>query len=110
MNNDKKKVNRKKKLIGIWVEPAEYKEFKKVLIDKNINLSIFFRNFMKNFNNNESENENKDIENVNMKIKKTTERLNKLNENLEIMAFKIINIEEKTAIINRILIQKKIIE
>lgn len=50
------------------------------------------------------------IENANLKIKKLNERTNKLNENLESLAFKIFNIQEKNEIIERILIQKKIIE
>lgn len=114
MNENKKKVNRRKKLIGVWVEPSEYKEFKKVLIDKNINLSTFFRDFMKNFNNFSNKTtdeiyENK-TENANSKINKMKEKLNKLNENLETLAYKILDVEEKTGIIHRILIQKKIIE
>ena len=47
---------------------------------------------------------------LNLKIKKLNERTNKLNENLESLAFKIFNIQEKNEIIERILIQKKIIE
>ena len=50
---EKKKVNRKKQMIGIWVDPEVYREFKKILIDKNFNLSVFFRNYMKSYVNNE---------------------------------------------------------
>ena len=56
MNAEKtkqKKANRKKKMIGIWVDPEVYREFKKILIDKNFNLSVFFRNYMKSYVNNE---------------------------------------------------------
>ena len=51
-----------------------------------------------------------DIANLNLKMKKLNERVNKLNENLETLAFKIFENQEKTAIIERILTQKKIIE
>ena len=50
------------------------------------------------------------IENANLKIKKLNERITKLNENIENIAFKIFDIQEKNEIIERILIQKKIIE
>ena len=50
---EKKKANRKKQMIGIWVDPEVYREFKKILIDKNFNLSVFFRNYMKSYVNNE---------------------------------------------------------
>ena len=50
---EKKKVNRKKQMIGIWVDPLVYKEFKKIMIDKNFNLSVFFRNYMLNYVKNE---------------------------------------------------------
>ena len=56
MNAEKtkqKKANRKKKMIGIWVDPKIYREFKKILIDKNFNLSVFFRNYMLNYVQNE---------------------------------------------------------
>ena len=50
---EKKKVNRTKQMVGIWVDPLVYKEFKKIMIDKNFNLSVFFRNYMKSYVNNE---------------------------------------------------------
>ena len=50
---EKKKVNRRKRMIGIWVDPKIYREFKKILIDKNFNLSVFFRNYMLNYVKNE---------------------------------------------------------
>ena len=53
---EKKKVNRinrKKQMIGIWVDPKIYKEFKKILIDKNYSISVFFRNYMLNYVKNE---------------------------------------------------------
>ena len=52
---EKKKVNRnrKKQMIGIWVDPQIYKEFKKILIDKNYSISVFFRNYMLNYVQNE---------------------------------------------------------
>ena len=50
---EKKKVNRRKKMIGIWVDPKIYKEFKKILIDKNYSISVFFRNYMLNYVQNE---------------------------------------------------------
>ena len=55
MNTEKteKKKGRKKQMIGIWVDPKIYREFKKILIDKNINLSVFFRNYMLNYVKNE---------------------------------------------------------
>ncbi len=56
MNAEKtkqKKANRKKKMIGIWVDPLVYKEFKKILIDKNYSISVFFRNYMLNYVQNE---------------------------------------------------------
>ena len=53
MNTEKKKVNRRKRMIGIWVDPLVYKEFKKILIDKNYSISVFFRNYMLNYVKNE---------------------------------------------------------
>ena len=56
MNTEKtkqKKVNRRKQMVGIWVDPLVYKEFKKIMIDKNFNLSVFFRNYMLNYVKNE---------------------------------------------------------
>ena len=53
MNTEKKKVNRRKRMIGIWVDPEVYKDFKKILIDKNYSISVFFRNYMKSYVNNE---------------------------------------------------------
>ena len=50
---EKKKVNRKKQMIGIWVDPQIYKEFKKIMIDKNYSISVFFRNYMLNYVQNE---------------------------------------------------------
>ena len=50
---EKKKVNRTKQMVGIWVDPLVYKEFKKIMIDKNFNLSVFFRNYMLNYVQNE---------------------------------------------------------
>ena len=50
---EKKKVNRRKKMIGIWVDPEVYKDFKKIMIDKNFNISVFFRNYMLNYVKNE---------------------------------------------------------
>ena len=50
---EKKKVNRRKRMIGIWVDPQIYKEFKKIMIDKNYSISVFFRNYMLNYVKNE---------------------------------------------------------
>ena len=50
---EKKKVNRRKRMIGIWVDPQIYKEFKKIMIDKNYSISVFFRNYMLNYVQNE---------------------------------------------------------
>ncbi len=50
---EKKKVNRRKRMIGIWVDPEVYKDFKKILIDKNYSISVFFRNYMLNYVQNE---------------------------------------------------------
>ena len=53
MNTEKKKVNRRKRMIGIWVDPLVYKDFKKIMIDKNYSISVFFRNYMLNYVQNE---------------------------------------------------------
>ena len=56
MNTEKtkqKKVNRRKQMVGIWVDPQIYKEFKKIMIDKNYSISVFFRNYMLNYVKNE---------------------------------------------------------
>ena len=53
MNTEKKKVNRRKRMIGIWVDPLVYKDFKKIMIDKNYSISVFFRNYMLNYVKNE---------------------------------------------------------